>query len=167
MPLPDDTFDAVLCGMGLQFFDDREAGLREMRRVLKEDGRAVLNFPGPIPPLFRVVERALDRHVGPEVAAFAARVFSLHDSEEIRELLASAGFRDVAVEAIEGVLHVPPPEDFLWQYVHSTPLAGPVSEIDANRRAAFEREVRDGWREFVEDDGMRLEVRMTTVVASG
>src|SRR5690606_21413299 len=31
MPLPDEHFDVVLCGMGLQFFPDRKAGLRQMR----------------------------------------------------------------------------------------------------------------------------------------
>ena len=30
IPLPDDGFDVVLCGMGLQFFSDRLASLREM-----------------------------------------------------------------------------------------------------------------------------------------
>jgi SAM-dependent methyltransferase len=32
LPFPDESFDAVLCGMGLQFFADREAGLREFHR---------------------------------------------------------------------------------------------------------------------------------------
>src|ERR1700674_3867732 len=34
------AFDAVLCQQGLQFFPDRAAALREMRRVLKPSGRA-------------------------------------------------------------------------------------------------------------------------------
>jgi len=32
MPFPDESFDAVLCQMGLQFMSDREASLRDMRR---------------------------------------------------------------------------------------------------------------------------------------
>ena len=36
------AFDAVLCQQGLQFFPDRAAALREMRRVLKPSGRAVI-----------------------------------------------------------------------------------------------------------------------------
>src|SRR5918998_1033732 len=39
MPLPDASFDVVLCQHGLQQFPDRAAALREMRRVLKGDGR--------------------------------------------------------------------------------------------------------------------------------
>lgn len=166
MPLPDDAFDVVLCGMGLQFFPDREAGLREMRRVLADAGRAVLNLPGPTPPVFQVFERSLARHVGPEAAGFASMVFSLHDPDEIRELVERAGFGSVRVDSRVGSLRVAPPKDFLWQYVHSTPLAGALAGVDDDRRDALEREVSAGWEDFVVDGGMELEVRMTTVTAS-
>jgi ubiquinone/menaquinone biosynthesis C-methylase UbiE len=51
MPLPDDSFDVVLCQQGVQFFADRAAGLREMGRVLARDGRVVLAVWGPIEQL--------------------------------------------------------------------------------------------------------------------
>lgn len=166
IPLPDDAFDVVLCGMGLQFFDDRVAGLREMRRVLSDDGRAVLNLPGPIPPVFQVFERGLERHLGPEAAGFAAAVFSLHDADELRDLAGRSGFGDVRVDSMVGSLPVGPPEEFLWQYVHSTPLAGALAAAGEERRAALEREVCEGWRDFVEDGDLIVEVGMTTVVAT-
>lgn len=167
MPLEDDTFDVALCGMGLQFFEDRVAGLREVRRVLADDGRAVVSLPGPIPPVFQVFARGLERHVAPEAAGFAAAVFSLHDPDEIRDLFGRAGFGEVRLDSMVGALPVPPPRDFLWQYVHSTPLAGALAGVDAERRAALEREVCRGWEEFVEDGNLMVEVRMTTVVATG
>ncbi len=34
LALPDSAFDLVLCQQGLQFFPDRAAAVREMRRVL-------------------------------------------------------------------------------------------------------------------------------------
>jgi ubiquinone/menaquinone biosynthesis C-methylase UbiE len=166
MPLPAAAFDAALCSMGVQFFEDREAGLREMRRVLSPGGRAALTLPGPVPPVFQVFERGLARHVGPEAAGFASAVFSLHDPDEIRDLVGRAGFESVRIDARVGALQVPPPEEFLWQYVHSTPLGGVVAGIDADRRTALEREVCDGWREFVEDGRLVVELRMTTVIAT-
>jgi SAM-dependent methyltransferase len=39
MPLPDGAFDVVYCQLGLQFFPDRPAALREMHRVLGAGGR--------------------------------------------------------------------------------------------------------------------------------
>ena len=38
MPFDDRSFDVVLCCQGLQFFPDKLAALREVRRVLKPDG---------------------------------------------------------------------------------------------------------------------------------
>jgi len=43
MPLPDASFDAVVCQQGLQFFPDKAAALSEMRRVLKRGGRLALS----------------------------------------------------------------------------------------------------------------------------
>lgn len=165
IPLPDESFDVVLCGMGLQFFEDRRAGLREMRRVLAPGGRAALNLPGPIPPVFAVFEEALANHVGPQATGFASTVFSLHDADEIRGLVKSAGFCKADIGSVTRTLHVPPPEEFLWQYVHSTPLAGALARVDADHREALERDITTGWQNHVEDGRLAIEVRMTTVVA--
>jgi ubiquinone/menaquinone biosynthesis C-methylase UbiE len=48
LPLPDESFDAVLCQMGLMFIEDRLAALGEMRRLLASGGRLVVNTPGSI-----------------------------------------------------------------------------------------------------------------------
>ena len=43
MPVPDRSFDLVLCQQGLQFLPDRAAGLRELRRVLAPGGRLAVS----------------------------------------------------------------------------------------------------------------------------
>ena len=43
LPFPADRFDVVLCQLGLQFFPDQGRALREMRRVLRQSGRAALS----------------------------------------------------------------------------------------------------------------------------
>src|SRR5262249_9117312 len=40
LPFGDGEFDAVLCQLGLQFFPDAAAAVKEMRRVLAAHGRA-------------------------------------------------------------------------------------------------------------------------------
>src|SRR5690606_3682483 len=132
-PFPDASSDVVLCQMGLQFMLDKTAALREMRRVLVPGGRLLLNVPGPTPRLFTIMGEALARHVGPEAAGFVHHVFSLHDTAEVRDLVSEAGFDDVSVESDTRWLHLPAPEEFLWQYVASTPLAGAVAQVDDER----------------------------------
>jgi len=164
LSLPDDAFDVVLCQMGLQFVPDRLAALREMRRVLVRGGRMLMNLPGPAGPPFATFADALERHIGPEAAGFARAVFSLHDKAEIRQLLNDAGFHDVDVVTTTATLRLPAPKEFLWQYIQSTPLAGPVGQASAEARAALEEEVLSEWREFEEDGAMTDHQRM--VVAS-
>ena len=52
-------------------------------------------------------------------------------------------------------LRLPVARDFLWQYVHCTPLTGMLSNLDAARIAALvERDVVRGWQPWWDDGGM-------------
>jgi len=165
MPLPDGSFDVVLCQMGLQFMSDKVTALREMRRVLDRGGRIYINVPGPKPSLFGIMTEALARHISPQAAGFGDVVFSLHDVADITKLMRDAGFREVDVQAKPKPLRLPAPSDFLWQYVHSTPLVEHVFKAGADQRAALEQEVCKRWQSLVSDGGLPVEVGMTTAAA--
>jgi ubiquinone/menaquinone biosynthesis C-methylase UbiE len=165
IPFADSSFDVVLCQMGLQFVPGKLTALREMRRVLATGGRAVISVPGPKPSVFAIMADALARHVGPEAASFADLVFSMHDVDELAELMRSAGFREVDVEANLKSLRLPAPADFLWQYIHSTPLAAATTQAGEASRAALERDVCERWQQFTVDGSLSLQVGMTTATA--
>lgn len=166
IPLPDDGLDVVLCGMGLQFFSDKEAALREVRRVLAPGGRFVANLPGPTPAVLQAMDEALDRHFGAEAASFVQAVFSLHEPDELRNLATAAGFGRVSVQSATRTLQLPPPEEFLWQYIHSTPLAAKVASASDDLRAALQDDFTARCQELVEDGALTLRVNMTTVTAT-
>lgn len=165
MSLPDEAFDVVLCQLGLEFMPDKHAALAEMRRVLAPGGRLVLNVPGPAPRLFTALAGAMKRHVSPQAAGFVTQIFSLHDTTEIQQLMADAGFHDIALEVNNKLLNLPPSKDFLWQYIYSTPLAAMVAQANEDDLAALEREVVDAWREFEEDGSLRYRQRIVEVTA--
>ena len=164
LPHADESFDAVLCQMGLQFVGNKLAALREMRRVLVEGGRVVLNVPGPTPPPMAAFADALSRHVNPEAGSFVQLVFALHDPDELRGLLETAGFRSIDVKRVTKPLRVPPADRFMWQYIHSTPMAGILEKLDEQHRTALERDVTARWRAYGANGGMRLDVEMTTAI---
>ena len=163
MPLPDETFDVVLCQLGLQFVPDKAAALREMRRVLVPGGRLLASVPGPS-AFFDVMDEAIARHVDAETAAFVRLVFSLYDPERLEALARDAGFRDVSVRTYAKTLRLPAPADFFWQYVQSTPLAATVAQVSDERRAALERDVVAGWQPWAVDGGITYQqnVAVTT-----
>jgi len=165
MPLADGAFDVVLCQMGLQFVTDKLAALREMRRVLATHGRVLISSPGPIPAPFEILSQALARDIGPEAGGFARRVFSLHDTGELEGLLREAGLTRAEAWSAPRALRVSAPREFLWQYLHSTPLGPSVTGAAEAKRAALERDVVAGWRPFAVDGGMRFEVGMTIATA--
>jgi hypothetical protein len=115
-------------------------------------------------PFFDILDRNIALHVSEEASLFVHAVFSLNDPRELRALLTDAGFE--AAEARPHSKRVQPPaaRDFLWQYIHCTPLMSLVTQADA-RGAALERAVVAGWQPYATGDGMSFE--QTVLVSSG
>ena len=99
MPLPDAAFDVVYCQLGLQFFPDRPAAMREMYRVLVPGGRLGLMVWQDIQysPGFGALAAALARHVSTEAAGVMRAPFGFAEAEQLRALVAAEGFRDIAI----------------------------------------------------------------------
>jgi demethylmenaquinone methyltransferase / 2-methoxy-6-polyprenyl-1,4-benzoquinol methylase len=115
----DASFDAVTVGFGVRNVDDLEAGLRELRRVLRAGGRiGILEITRPrgaLAPFYRLwfdrVVPALGR-VLPGGAAYTylpASVRRFPGPTELAALLEAAGFADVRFRLFAGgivALHV-------------------------------------------------------------
>ena len=112
--LPDAAFDLVVCQQGLQFFPDRLAGAGEIRRVLADDGRAVVTVWRGLEhhPLYEAMIEAELSHLealGVVTRADLERPFSLDDPDELRALFTDAGFGHVTLthETIEARFATP------------------------------------------------------------
>ena len=164
LPLPDESNDLALCQLGLMFFPDRAAAVSEMRRVLSPGGRLAVNVPGVMPRMFEVMTEALGRHINPDLPGFLRSVFSVSESD-LRALLAAARVQDVRVTSTTKTLRLPPPDEFLWQYLRVTPIAGLLLGADEDRRQAFEDDVVTRWQDFVDDGGLIVELTVVTATA--
>ncbi|PLX82523.1 MAG: bifunctional demethylmenaquinone methyltransferase/2-methoxy-6-polyprenyl-1,4-benzoquinol methylase UbiE [Desulfuromonas sp.] len=103
MPHPSRTFDGVTIAFGIRNVVDRPAGLREMHRVLKPGGRAViLEFSNPRSRLFKALYHFYFRRILPFVGGLISRrsayqylpdsVLEFPDQESFMALMAEAGF---------------------------------------------------------------------------
>jgi ubiquinone/menaquinone biosynthesis C-methylase UbiE len=99
LPFDDATFDAVTCQHGLQFFPDKLAAVREMRRVSKPGGRAGILVWSHLSrqPLFAALNEASTRVLG--FPAFMAP-FTYPSAEDLAGLLREAGFCEARVDAV-------------------------------------------------------------------
>jgi ubiquinone/menaquinone biosynthesis C-methylase UbiE len=170
MPFDDGTFDVVLCQHGMQFFPDKPAALREMRRVMAADGRLgvmVLNDIRRTPPLVALID-ALGRHMGPAPAGFVQMVGALGNESELRGLIEDAGFSDVKVTPVAMEYRFPSPEWFVRRYVESTPLAAnpAVAEADEATRLAVENDFSAALADYVDGEGVRFPVENLVATAT-
>jgi len=98
-PLPgsSDIFDAVFCHQGMQFFPNRLAALREMRRVLKPDGRAAISMWAALERnrIFAAYHAALRATVPETLAGLIAAPFRWPDGAALKRAAEDAGFRQV------------------------------------------------------------------------
>jgi ubiquinone/menaquinone biosynthesis C-methylase UbiE len=133
--LPSSAFDLVVCQQGVQFFADRVAAAREMRRVLKPGGRVALAVWQGIEhhPLYASLFEAEARHLGVTVADVATP-FLLGSSSEVQAILEAAGFTHIRIVPETLTVRFPEPERF----IELTMLAGAavLPEFDVKDQAA-------------------------------
>lgn len=156
MPFPDDAFDVVFCQQALQFFPDRLAALREMRRVLVENGRlalSVLRSPEHNPGYLLLAD-ALERHVGADAGSMMRSPFSSLSADELRELITGAGFGEVRILLGIGPVRYPSVEEFLRWEGTSSPLASPIGTLSDDTREALIRDLGQALRTYTDDDGI-------------
>ncbi len=153
LPFPDDTYDTVLCQMGLMFMADWPAAVAEMRRTLVPGGRAVISTPGAIQPPFEILEHALVEHISADLGGFVRAVFSMHDPNTLASILRGAGLRDVTVTVKQATLRLPSPVDFLWQYINLTPMGPMVARAPEAAKNAMEADIAERWQPYVNETG--------------
>lgn len=100
LQLPDAAFDAAFSLFGVIFFHDRARGLRELARVLRSGGRAVVSSWPPLDraPVLATVFASLRRHL-PDLPIGVGSP-PLGDPDAIRAELGAAGLADVDVEEV-------------------------------------------------------------------
>jgi ubiquinone/menaquinone biosynthesis C-methylase UbiE len=172
LPFAADEFDVVLCQLGLQFFPDRPAALREMQRVLMRGGRFGASVYSSIErnPATEALSDALDQHFGEGASRAKRHEHSLSDQLELGALLANAGFADVRVETVMRSVRFASPKEWVRIQFAATPLAALLEGREPLERERLVGLVSDdvGTRlaPVVHDDGLAFPQEVHVALAT-
>lgn len=170
LDLPAASVDAVVCRWALMLLADPEAGLREMRRVLRSERRvavAVWDRPEANQWFTRPQRLLLDRGAVPPPSPGEPGPFALADAERLEELLWGAGLTGVRVEAVDFEWHADSLEAwFEHTRSTSTTVAAAVADMAPADHYAFRDDFDAAFAEFVGADG-RVAIPARALVGSG
>jgi ubiquinone/menaquinone biosynthesis C-methylase UbiE len=134
LPFEDCLFDAVVCQFGVMFYPDKSAGYAEAYRVLQPGGSLIFNVWDRIEEndFANVVTDAVAEMFAEDPPQFLPRTaHGYYDQDAIRAELGAAGFRNVSIDAKDGISSAPSPRHPAIAYCQGTPLRNEIEDRDA------------------------------------
>lgn len=124
LDLADGRFDISVSIVGLIFFPDIDKGFAELKRVLKPGGRsAVVCWDHPENfEMMKLLRRAIEIAVPDFDMAAQTPVWArMVGEQQLQERFEKAGFSDIEVTTIDGLLTLASIEDFWSVFISSSP----------------------------------------------
>ena len=167
MPYADESFDVIVCQQALQFLPSPVDALREMRRVLDQNGRIALSVWRSINfhVGYKVFSELLDQYVGQNTGMMMRSPFPNWTIEHLRGLMEEAGFQDIHININIRNVRYDSPAAFLREEEESSPLAATISAINAEIRTAFVSDIASQLSDYADDDGLIFPLEAYLVTA--
>jgi SAM-dependent methyltransferase len=169
LPFPDNSFDVATSRFGVMFFSDAVGALRELRRVLRTDGRACFlawgTFEQPYwQSMMGVVQQnvggALLQPGGPDPFRFA-------EPGSLSVVLQTAGFRGVEEETRNLPWNWPGPPEEVWEQAQAVavPFRPMLNRVPTHMWPQIHAEVHAAVTRYF--DGEKVAFGASVVLASG
>ena len=148
LPYDEESIELIVCQFGVMFFQDRPEAFKEAFRVLKSGETFLFNTWDHIRhnTLTEVTRKVMDQIFPNDPAPFLTKgPFSFFDKEQIHQLLADTGFRDITIDTVRITSTATSVQDCLNGIVDGTPIAAylqerntPAEEVKEKVAAALE-----------------------------
>jgi ubiquinone/menaquinone biosynthesis C-methylase UbiE len=148
-----DSFDVVVCQQGFQFFSNKNAAVKEIRRALRDGGTTVVSTWRPVAEcqFFGAICDALETIGAIEIADMMRLPFDFMPQSELVAHFETSGFANVRVDRQEqdfvmsgGVAHA-------IEVAYSTPIAPKLRSLPDGRQARFREALTDLVNELCND----------------
>lgn len=168
LPFGDDSFDAAVSRLGVMFFPDPLAGLREMLRVTRPGGAVslVVWAGSDLNPYAHVITSVVSRYVGtPPAEPGAPDAFRFAEPGALARVLEGAGANGVRERVLEFRIEAPISPAEFWEMRSETSdtLREKLAGLSAEARGQVAREVGQAVREFFPEGRMSFPARMLVV----
>jgi ubiquinone/menaquinone biosynthesis C-methylase UbiE len=159
-----DSFDAVLCSLGLMFFPDPARALAGFHRVLRPGGRAAISvLTAPERSYNGRINVIVARHE-PDLAQAADRTFALGDATRLQQLFLDAGFLNIETNTEKHIFVLPTFDAYYGPFERG---GGSTGQALASLPEATRHAVREEMRQALGDAGGPVEIEVETRIASG
>lgn len=169
VPFPDNSFDRVTSRLGVMFFSNLPGALREMHRVLKPDGKAVLLAWGPMnqPYFDTTIGTVLHFMPGSTLPDSAENMFVFGQPGVLAQKLTNAGFKAVEEKFSTQPWIWPGTPAEVWEYFQdvAVPFAPLLKSIPPEKRNDIDAAVLQAIGRYY--DGKEIRFTATVNITSG
>ncbi len=157
LPFAADSFDRVTSRLGVMFFSNLQKALREIKRVLKPGGAAILMAWGPMhqqPYFSTTIGTVLQELPGAVMSQAAKSVFTFGEKDVLAQAFREAGFSSVHEQFITVPWTWPGTPEEVWDYFQdvAVPFAPLLQSIPPEKREEIDGKVLRAIRKY-DDDG--------------
>ena len=168
LPFESNSFDAVVSRLGVMFFPDPLAALREMLRVAKPGASLALAVwhKDELNPFTHVVAGVMSRYVqSPPTDADAPGAFRFAEPEKLASLLKSAGALDVGERVLHFQIEAPITQRDYWEMRSETSdtLRAKLAGLSPEQVLRVTEEVREAVGEYFPNNQMSFPAQMIVV----
>lgn len=169
LPFDDNSFDAVVSRLGVMFFPDPLAGLREMLRVTKSGGALSLAVwhKSKLNPFTQVITDVVSRYVDPSppADADAPGAFRFAEPGKLAGLLKCAGANDVRERVLHFRIEAPITPSEFWELRSeiSETLREKLAKLSPAQVLNVAKEVKEAVAEFFPNNQMSFPAQMIIV----
>lgn len=144
LTFPDASFDAAVCGHGLQFLPNLSHALGEARRVLKVGCRLVASVPatGVENSVFGLLDGVIDRWLPPVTEPVDSKPTReiVRDPAALRHAALGAGFVSATVEQIDEDVHWESAEHLVSMFMSWWACASRLETLPADRLETMKKD---------------------------
>lgn len=164
LSLPEASFDAVICSLGLMFFPEPARGLAAFHRVLRPGGRAAVSVKVAPERSYNFRINVVIARYRPDLVDAVARLFSLGDEVRLKSLFSEAGFVDFETCTEKRTFVLPSFDAYYGPFERGGASTG---QLLSTLPEAVRHAVREEMRQALNDSGGPIAIEVEHRIASG